>query len=152
MRYTVEVDQSIKIEQAGATVLAFSNGIAWAILIPPDVKTETIRRLIYRKHTNLEARLIVFAAGLYLLLRDRLAELGQVIIDVEYQGQEANIKAALLRYIWRTAPDFGGDRIIFRRVGKKSPAHAKARAVRTGRDRQYRRVTLEELLEVLGQK
>lgn len=149
MPYTVEVDQSVKIEQSGATVLAFSNGIAWAILIPSDVKTEAIRRLVYRKHTNLEARLIVFAAGLYLLLKDRLAELGQVVIDVEYEGQEANIKAALLRYIWRSAPGFDGDSIIFRRVGKKSPADAKARAVRTGRDRRFKRVTLEELLGVV---
>ena len=148
MPHIVEVDQSIKIEQSGPTVLAFSNGIAGAIMIPSDVKTEAIRRLVYRKRTNLEARMIVFAAGLYLLLRDRLGELGRIIIDVEYEGQEENIKAALLRYIRRTAPGYEADRIIFQRVGKKSPADAKARAVRTGRDRGYRRVTLGELLEV----
>ena len=117
-------------------------------MIPSDVKTEAIRLLVYRKRTNLEARMIVFAAGLYLLLRDRLGELGRIIIDIEYEGQEENIKAALLRYIRRTAPGYEADRIIFQRVGKKSPADAKARAVRTGRDRGYRRVTLGEMLEV----
>ena len=63
MPHIVEVDQSIKIEQSGPTVLAFSNGIAGAIMIPSDVKTEAIRLLVYRKRTNLEARMIVFAAG-----------------------------------------------------------------------------------------
>ena len=149
MPYVVEVDQSIKIEQSGATVLAFANGIAWAVVIPSEVKRAAIRALVERKRTNLQARLIVFAAGLYLLLKDHLAELTEIVIDVEYEGQEENIKAALIRYIRRTAPSFEAERIVFQRVGKKSPADAKARAVRTGRDRQYRRVTQAELLRVI---
>ena len=145
----VEVDQSIKIEQSGATVLAFANSIAWAVVIPSDVKIAGIRTLIERKRTNLEARLTVFAACLYLLLQDHLEELTRIIIDIEYEGQEENIKAALLRYIRRKAPHFEAEWVIFQRIGKKSPADSKARAMRTGRDPKFRRVTQQELLDVI---
>ena len=42
MKHTVEVDQSIKIEQLGDTVLAFSNGISHAIIVPARVKREAL--------------------------------------------------------------------------------------------------------------
>jgi hypothetical protein len=42
----VQVDQSIKVEQTHKdTVVAFSDGIRYAILIPARVKREAIQRL-----------------------------------------------------------------------------------------------------------
>jgi hypothetical protein len=45
MRHRVEVDQSIKIEDTGATVLAFANGLNFAIQIPAKVKLAGLKML-----------------------------------------------------------------------------------------------------------
>ncbi len=92
---------------------------------------------------------MLFAAGLYMLLSDHRADLERVVIDVEYEGQEAPIREFLLIYIWRTHPTFEPWRITFKQVGKQSPAHTKANAVRQGRDRGFRKLREEELLALL---
>jgi hypothetical protein len=149
MAYIVEVDQSIKIEQSGATVLAFSDGISHAILIPSLVKTEVLRVLVSAGKSKATAHLLLFAACLYLLLEGYLDQLGCVVIDTEYSGKEAEIKAVLLRYVWRKAPTFAPESIMFKQVGKGSPADKRARDVRLGRDNRYRRVTLAEVLRIV---
>ena len=149
MPYIVEVDQSIKIEQSGPTILAFSNGIAWAILIPSDVKATAIRAVANRGKPSRDAHLYVFAAGVYLLLRDYLSQMTLITVDIEYEGREGLIKSLLLEYIRKTLPGFESDTLMFDHVGKGSPADAKARAVRTGRDKRFRRVTLEEVLRIV---
>jgi hypothetical protein len=73
----------------------------------------------------------------------------RVIVDVEYEGQEGKIRSFLLEYIRKRVPYFESETIVFDPVGKNSPADTKARAVRSGRDRRFRRVTSEELLAVL---
>jgi len=150
MTHVVEVDQSGKIEQSGPTVLAFSNGISHAILIPSGVKREGFRALLRRGKTKDIARLLLFSACLYLLIKDHLDHLQKVIIDEEYTGQEGNIRSFLLEYIKRDGRFFEPENIDFARVGKGSPADQKARAVRAGRDKGYRKVTLKELLELVA--
>ena len=149
MPYVVEVDQSRKIEQSGPTVLAFSDGISHAIVIPSSVKTQALRALRDRRKPRKEARILLFATCLYVLLKDYLDQLERVEIDIEYPGKDADIRASLLRLIWRKAPAFEPEKIIFRRVGKRSPADKKARAVREGKDKEYRKITLEELLGLI---
>lgn len=149
MSYVVEVDQSIKIEQSGPTVLAFANGIAAAIIIPSDVKHIALRAITNRGKPRTEAHLYVFAAGVYLLLRDYLSHLSRITIDIEYEGKEGKIKSILLEYIRKHIHDFEPATVIFHRIGRNSPADAKARAVRTGRDQSFKRVTLEEILAIL---
>ena len=72
MPYVVEVDQSRKIEQSGPTVLAFSNGISHAIVIPSSVKTQSLRALKDKRKSTKEARILLFATCLYVLLKDYL--------------------------------------------------------------------------------
>lgn len=144
MPYVVEVDQSIKVEQAGATVIAVANGIAHAIVIPSHVKTACFEALRERCKSKQVGQLLLFAACLYLVLEDYLRELDRVLIDIEYFGKDAEIKAFLLRYIRRKVPRFEAEKIAFKNVGRSSPADRKARAVRQGKDRKYRRVKLEE--------
>ena len=91
----------------------------------------------------------VFAAGLYLLLRDHLHVLDRITIDTEYVGHDANIKGMLLSLIWRVDPAYPGDRIEFSHVGKQSPAHDLAWKVNRGRCRANRVVTKNELLNLL---
>ena len=48
MRHVVEVDQSIKIEDSGSTVLAFADGIAHAIEVSANVKLAALQALYDR--------------------------------------------------------------------------------------------------------
>lgn len=149
---TIEVDQSVKIEQPSSTVIAFSNGVSFAIILPHGVKMDAVRYLRNQGKSKKVAHVLVFAAGVFLLLSDYLDAAHLVVIDVEYPGWESEIKAFLLQHIWRTRPDFQEWRVTFRQVGKASPAHRKANAVRGKKDRDYRTVRIEEMIEVLESK
>ncbi len=148
-----EVDQSGKIEQTNTdTILAFSDGKHYAIRIPASVKRAVLNRL-KQDHDPAKSRkalpLRVFAAGLYLLLRDYLGLLDRITIDTEYTGHEDDIRGMLLSMIRRTVPSYAGDRIIFQQVGKKSPAHDLAWGVTRGMRRVDRVVTEQELFKLL---
>jgi len=145
----VEVDQSVKIEQSGETVLAFANGQKAAIVIPQRVKRAAFATLIAKGKSRNTATLLLFAACLYLLLKNQLKKMKKIIIDVEYEGKDTDIKAFLLRYIRRTTSDFDEEMIVFRRIGKHSPADQKAREVRKRTDKDYRKIVLKELLRVV---
>lgn len=145
----VEVDQSIKIEQSGPTILAFANGISGAIIIPSSVKNAAFKLLRSTGKSSEITKWMIFAAGIYLLLDTHWPKLTHITIDVEYAGKNSDIKASLLRYIWRKYPTFNEGVIQFGYVGKGSPADTKARNVRLGRDRGFRKVNLKELIGVL---
>lgn len=149
MRHNVEVDQSIKIEDAGDTVLAFANDISYAVVLSARVKRNVFQTLVTRGESREVARLMIFAGGLFLLMEDYLNQIDQMVIDTEYTGKEAEIRARLLRHIWLKRPLFDPQQIIFEQVGKKSPAHLKAEAVRKRRDANYRRISPKELLLLL---
>lgn len=150
VRHRVEVDQSIKIEDKGATVLAFANGIAAAVVIPGPVKQAALNVLLLRGKSRQTARLMLFAACLALLLQDHLDDLERVVIDIEYEGQEAPIREFLLIYLWQTRPTFEPWRVTFQHVGKQSPAHTKANAVRQGKDRGFRKLMEKEVLALVS--
>ena len=71
------------------------------------------------------------------------------MVDLEYEGREADIRGMLLRYIRQVQPSFHKERIAFRKVGKKSPAHAQAWGTYSGRMTPDRIVTEGELLELI---
>jgi hypothetical protein len=137
MRHVVEVDQSIKIEDAGTTILAFSNGINHAIAMPSKVKRMAVSTQVLRGRSKEVAQLKVFAAGLFLLIESFLDQLERVEIDIEYTGHEKRIREFLLILVWRRDPGFESWRITFKQIGKQSPAHRKAERVRKGKDQQY---------------
>jgi hypothetical protein len=152
MRTIVEVDQSNKIEQPRKTTIAFSDGVSFAVILPHPVKNEALRYLRNQGKSKNTAQVLLFAAGVFLLLHDYLDRVHRVRIDVEYPGWEGTIKAFLLQRIWRAKPDFEEWRIVFTQVGKGSPAHHKANAVRQGKDTGCRTVRVGELIEVLESK
>ena len=149
MRYSIEVDQSNKIEQSGPTVIAFSDGISHAIVLSSAVKRAGFKALKEKGKPKSKAQIILFAAGVYLLLRDYLEQIERVKIDTEYPGKDLDIRAFLLRCIWREVPLFKSERITFGRVGKGSPSDIKAREVRGKEGLESKKITAEELLEVL---
>ncbi|MBX3001561.1 MAG: hypothetical protein KF893_23770 [Caldilineaceae bacterium] len=145
----VEVDQSTKVEQSGPTVLAFANSITHAIVIPSSVKQEIFQRLRKRGKVKVIAQLLLFSAGLYLLLKDHIAQIDCVVIDREYSGHEHDIKFFLLQNFRRMGQEVASHKIRFALVGRKSAAHHKANSVHSGKDRDFTRVTLEEIIVLL---
>lgn len=153
MRIDVEVDQSGKVERTQMdSVLAFSNSQRYAILIPATGKRAALQVLRQRRKPTASKKSIylrIFTAGLYLLLKDHMDTLDHIIIDVEYAGREGDIRGMLLLLIRRTAPLYPGERIVFRRVGKKSPAHRMAWEVYMGKRQPDHVVTVREFLDLL---
>jgi len=147
----VEVDQSGKMGNLGVdTVLAFSNDLSHAILVPGQVKRALVQKLRDRGKSRTRATIQLFAAGLFLLLKDALSRVDQIVIDVEYIGYDADIQSMLLNRIWQTDPAFEKERLIFHRVGKGSPAHKLAIEVYRGRRKADRQVSESDLLTILG--
>ena len=150
MSYVVEVDQSIKVEEPGDTFLAFSDGISYAIKIPFNVKQKGLQALQNRGKPKKRAKLLLFAACVFLLLENYLEQLQRVTVDNEYDGRQADIKSFLLEYIRKKHPSFEAERIEIKAIGKRSPADQLARAVRRGKREANKTITATELLSVVG--
>lgn len=149
----VDVDQSGKTSNLAVdTVLAFSNDLNRAILVPAQVKRAIVQVLRARGKSGTRAAIQLFAAGLFLLLKDALNRVDQIVIDVEYTGYDADIRSMLLNWIWRVDPVFEKERLIFRHIGKNSPAHKLAIDVYRGRRDADGRVSEADLLAILLRK
>jgi len=146
----IEVDQSAKIEQTHKdTALAFSDDISYAVLIPAAVKREAINVLRATGNRAKNLYISLFAAALYQLIKDHLERVDLIAIDMEYEGNEQDVKLALLDLIWQCHPTYPAANITFRRIGKKSTAHRKALATYRGIAKANRTLRVEELLEPL---
>jgi len=145
----IEVDQSVKVEDPGDTILALSNNIDFAILIPDAVKNAAKRELSSQGISGPTRTLRIFSAALFLLLKDYLDEATSIIIDDEYSGRGNDITHLLLRLIWKVKSDFPKDRIEIRRITKKSLAHKKAWGTQQGVMRPNKVVKAGEFLKLL---
>ena len=149
----VEVDQSIKIgDLSSATVLAFSDHVSWTVLIPVGVKRLLMTQLRARGKSKIRATVQIFSAALFLLLEATIPQISAVIIDTEYTGYEPDIEGMLLNYLREVEPGFSKERLIFRQVGKSSPAHKRAIAVHRGEVKPDRVMRIADFLVVLGWK
>lgn len=89
----VETDQSSKMENlATSTVLALSNDVQRATRIPAAVKRSLVRYLREKGKPKTRTAILLFSAALFLLLRDVLECVDQIVIDVEYEGYGDEIK------------------------------------------------------------
>jgi len=146
----IEIDQSGRIEDTRVhTVLAFSDKLNQAILIPARVKREAFRYLRERYQLIKYPALKPFAAGLFLLLKPHLHQLQLITIDVEFEGHEGHIKGMLLSHIRKVVPGFPKERVAFRSIGKKSRAHLKALRTYRKEGMPDRVVALQELIALL---
>lgn len=122
----VEIDQSGKIADTKLpTVLAFSDGISYSIIVSSKTKRELIKELRMIK----EARVFyfqLFAVLLFILVKDFLIQLDSIFIDQEYQGREKDIKAYFIDVCVGRKREIDPDSIHFTHVGKYSKAHLKA--------------------------
>jgi hypothetical protein len=128
----VEVDQSGRVEFTSThTVLALSNSLQGAIRISGQIKREILQHLRNRarmRRTPKTYYLQIFAAGLFLLLRDVLDQLDSIVIDQEYPGKEAK------------------EKITFRSIGKSSHAHHLALETYRGDKPPKHTISLQDLL------
>lgn len=85
----------------GPTYLAFGNSEQRVIIIPAAAKREIITWLRAKKKFKPASYYRIFAAGLFLLLKDHLAKATTILIDNEYKGHEGKIKDMLLDFAQR---------------------------------------------------
>ena len=92
----IEIDQSGKVENTSKnTIIAFSNDIFGSIFITAKDKREIQK--IFRKIGK--SRIFVyrlFSILIFLLIKDHLKRIDQIIIDEEYPGKENLIKNYLI--------------------------------------------------------
>lgn len=146
----VEVDQSGRIEMLTQdSALGFSDSEAYGILIRRREKQKVFEVLRKRYAKLKRPELRIFAAAVFLLIRDHLDRIESFTIDLEYEGHGADIKGMLLRHIWKVHPDFPKEQISFRSIGRKSKAHFKTYGIFSGKQTPDRIVRAEELLSLL---
>lgn len=143
----IEVDQSGKIEQTHVdTVIAFRNGEQYSVLLKKKIKVEILSE--YRKkHKDIHYRL--FAILVFYCIRNYLHKMQLIVIDIEYERRDADIKKHLIRFIWKDYPKFDKGLIIFSRVGKESKAHKLAYQTFAGKLSPNKIVTKEEVEDLL---
>ena len=117
----IEIDQSGKIEQTDLdTVIAFRNHEQYSILLKKRIKAEILNE--YRnKYRDIHYRL--FAILVFYCIRNYIHKIQLIIIDIEYENKDAEIKNHLLRFIYKEYMNFDKKLIIFSRITKKSEAH-----------------------------
>jgi len=143
----VELDQSGRIEfTRHDTVLAFSDGISYSILIPRAVKRNCINELRQRGLPGGAFYVQLFAVGLYLLLRDHIDDLAQITIDIEFPGRDDDVRRYLMNLLLRAGHKVKAHQIQFRPIGKQSPAHKLALATFRGDRVPDRIIGKEDLL------
>lgn len=146
----IEVDQSGRIENLTQdSVLAFSNKVGYAIFIHRREKRRCYKVLQARYRELRHPDIRIFAAALFLLLREHLDKLEQITIDLEYPGYEGDIKGILLNYIRRIVPSFPKENIDFRSIGKRSKAHFRAYMAYKRKSSADRELKAEDLLSLL---
>lgn len=146
----IEIDQSIRIEEPGDTYLAFANGKCFTICIPFPVKQACFTMLYDRRKTRRQAKLLLFAACLYILLKPYLSSISTIVIDNEYDGHGFDIRGFLYEYIRRDGYNFPIKHISIASIGKKSRAHEYAWGAQAGKKAIDKRISFEELHEVLA--
>lgn len=145
----IEIDQSGKIEDTNKnTIIAFSNKIFRSILIKAKDKREIQdmfrkigkpRMYIYRTFTEL----------IYLLIRNDLNKIKEIVIDKEYPEKEALIKNLLLQRIKGKKSDFLAENISFTGIGKKSKAHLLGYLVYKNRRKADLEIVSKEILKFI---
>lgn len=138
-----QIDQSGKIEHTNKdTVMGMSNGKTRTVKIAARNK----RLLQERCRIRDQGRVYMyrsFAALIFLLIKEDLNLITDLIIDVEYPGQNKVIKDILLEFL-RTEK-LNEPEITFLRIGSTPAVHYVAYDVFCGRKSPDKIVTLEEI-------
>lgn len=147
----IEIDSSgLWGRTSEPSVFAFSNSKSRAILISSQVKATCLQeaRNRYGK-TTINEYLRLYSICIFLLIRDDLSKVSEIVLDLEYKGKMGMIRSFLLELIEKKNPAFTHISIRVRQVGKRSPAHAKSNAVYRGDEEPDRKIRAEEIIKLL---
>jgi len=145
----IEIDQSGKIENTSKnTIVGFSNSVSKSIIIYAKDKKK-LQELFREagKHRIFVYR--VFAILIFILIKDYLNKIKEIVIDEEYPGKFNLIKNYLYREITLIDPDFSIERIVFKRIGKKSRAHYVAYGTAIGKRKADKTVNAKDILKIV---
>ena len=143
----IEIDQSLKIECTEKdTVVAFSDHIFASILIRAKDKRE-IQKIFRNINQSKVFVYKLFAVLIFILIKDYLNKITEIIIDEEYPGKNKIITDSLMREIKNVKPDFDRSNIIFQQIGKNSKAHFVAWGVAMNKKLPDRVLGLKEILK-----
>ena len=118
----VEAEQSIKIEQTHAdTIIGVSNGKGCAVVVPRQVKRKLEKDFRKAGIPRLFAYRTFIARLVLTLEQAAFKNLSDLVIDIEYTGQERRLRSIFL-VMWSLRHDHIPD-VSFRLIGKKSRAH-----------------------------
>lgn len=152
MIYSVEVDQSGKVEETTTdTVLAYSNGITFTLLITKEVKRNYIKAFRAHGFSGKEFYLRLFVIGLFYLLKDIIERTQQIFIDHEYYGHDGRIKDLLINFLLRAGYAVDYHQIQFKYIGKHSRAHTIALSTLRKELKPNRIITTKDILGELKQ-
>lgn len=142
----IEIDQSGKVENTSRnTVIAFSNSKFKSILIGAKNKKE-IQKFFRRIGKPRIFIYKTFAILIFLLIKNNLKEINEIIVDEEYPGKSPLIKNFLFQEIKKVNSSFSKQNIAFHCIGKKSRAHFLAYGVATGKRRADMEIGAREIL------
>jgi len=143
------IDQSGRVEYTSHdTVVAYSNGKTKSVRMKAADKRRV--QAVFRDVGKSKMFAYkTFAILIYLLVKDEVREVTEVVIDPEYPGHEHIIKNILLQIMRRHHRFVGRERIHFRSIGKHHAAHKLAIEVFRGRRQPDLIVAFHDVLEFI---
>lgn len=143
----IEIDQSGKIENTNRlTVIAYSNDHKKSILI--TAKDKKIIQSVFRKIGQPKIFIYkLFAVLIFVLIRDSLRKINQIIIDREYVGYENLIKKFIIEIAKHNGKKIEGGIIHFYSIKKKSRAHKIAISIYRAK-KAHIRLTSKEFFKI----
>ena len=143
----IYIDQSGKIEEtAKPTAMAFTNSKTRSALLPAKAK----RRLQDQFRKIGEPKLFVvfiFAALIYILIREDARQTTEIVIDTEYPGKDTIIRKLLLQML-SERKSVDRPSVSFHQIGRSSMSHRIALTVHRGFKKADTLVTYKNMIEI----
>ncbi len=147
----IEIDQSGKVEQTGKdTVVACATKKGFARSLRISAREKRKLQKFFRKIGKPSMYVYkVFSVLIVMLIRTHLDSFDRIIIDTEYWHQDHILRNLIVEILRKDVPSFDPARIIFRQIGKNSPAHDVANATYKRKQKPTLQVTAREVLAVI---
>lgn len=142
----VEVDVSGLLADTKDTVFAFANGDDFAILIPAKTKRLALKYFRLQYGVSKPFYIRFYIAGLVVLLRPFLSKFDLLVLDTEFYGLDTRVRDYLGNRFGKLFPR---EKIIFKQIGKKSPAHFRAKGVFVKMAKPDKIIEFQELKKLL---
>lgn len=147
----VEIDQSGRLEHLDTnTVLSFANGKSGSILISVATKRLLIQGVRKSLFSEKDILAILFSILVFILIKE-MPNGVSYIIDEEYTGKERVIERALVTLLQNKFKQKWNGNIIFKQIGKLSPAHRLCWSIHRDKRLQHQtqKIKLNEILKYI---